>query len=256
MTDNPVVAGHLPWGRVLHRLHDLAGDLGRRAGMFSPVRMFPDRVAGDDYRHFDAVAVLHPERFARPTLVRIVLENQDGKQAVGLAGELLVSPLRVRRIVSRKIKADDARACPLHQFPGAPSVPGEQFPAVGPIGAKPVWVVVPSAPFDERIIGRACRPRILDCFRTQLRQVSETAGPTKRNLPAVGVVPIALATTEEVTLEPLHVVAVSVNETDGAASIAPVNRNRIKALRFGCFGASRFGPSRPANSCTSRSRFG
>ena len=53
--------------------------------------MIPDGVAGTDHRDLVPVSVPDPERLAGAGFVSIILENQDRQQAVGLAGEDIVS---------------------------------------------------------------------------------------------------------------------------------------------------------------------
>ena len=98
MGDHPIIARKLRGRRFFHRLPDFTGNLGGRAGALAVVRMFPDRIAGGNHRHFDPVAVLHPEGLARPRFIGRVLESQNRQQPVGLAGENFASLVRVRGI--------------------------------------------------------------------------------------------------------------------------------------------------------------
>src|SRR6185503_19020391 len=66
--------------------------------------------------------------------------------------------------------------------------------------------------------------------------MSETARPAERYLPTVGIAPIAHAVPEKVALEPLNVVTVGADETDGATRIVPIDRSRVKVLHSGLAG--------------------
>lgn len=63
--------------RLLHGLANLPGDFGRRARARPTVKMIPNGIPRADHRDFDAVSILHPERFPGAGFIRIVLENQD-----------------------------------------------------------------------------------------------------------------------------------------------------------------------------------
>ena len=111
-------------------------------------------------------------------------------------------------------------------------MPGEQFPSVGTIESEEVRVIVATAPLKERIVGRLGGDCVVDCFRAQLSQMGEAAGPTERELPAVRIRPVvpAIAGAEEVSLGPIHVVAVGIHKTHRAARVVEVDRSRVEVL--------------------------
>src|SRR6266404_1454901 len=185
--------------------------------------MLPDRVAGCDDRQLDPLAVLDPKGLTRSCLVRRILKNQDGQQAIGLARNYFVSFSSFDGVVLQKIKTDDSCASPFHQRPGARGLLRKQFPTVRAFAAEVVWKIISSAPFDEGVVRRPRGQRIVDSLRAQLGQMSETARPAVRDLSAVRIAPItlALAAPEEVPFEPLHVVAVGANKAHCAPAITP-----------------------------------
>src|SRR5260221_373769 len=99
---------------------------------------------------------------------------------------------------------------------------GEQFPPVCAADSEKIREIITTAPLNKSVVLRLGRDCVVDCLRTQLRQMREAAGPAERDLPTIRITPIAfaLAAPEKVALEPLRVVAVGADETHGAACIA------------------------------------
>ena len=141
---------------------------------------------------------------------------------VGLAGENLAGAAGVGRIEFSDVETDDLGVRFLDEVPGAPSVGGEEVPAVGAVAGKMIWIIVAAAPFDERIVCGLSFDSIIDGLRRELGKMSEAGRPAERNFTAVRIDPV-VRMMEEVTLEPLDVVAVGADEADGAARIGPID---------------------------------
>src|SRR5262249_47910189 len=132
----------------------------------------------------------------------------------------------------REIESDHAGVGSLHPGPGAPGVLGEQFPPVRACTAEQIRVIISPTPFEKRIVWRLRLRGVFDRLGTQLRQMRKTAGPPERHLAAVGVAPVgsAVQSAEETAFGEIDVVAIALDETDGAAFVVPIDRARIEAF--------------------------
>ena len=127
----------------------------------------------------------------------------------------------------------NARVRAFHHRLRALRMTGQQLPAVGAFESKQIRIIIPSAPFDEPIIGRSCFQRVSDHLRTELRQLREATGPAKREPPSIRTAPEIVIGSKKAALVPLHIVAVGADETHCTAPVGKVDGPWIEGLHAG-----------------------